>query len=378
MLSQRMGLKLDMPVQKKRCTWVIFAVLLFCVSYGAATAAAKITLDEVTVSSDLKRVIMKASGLISHYNAFELDRPPRLVVDIAGTLPRKALKIPPPAQNGGLKIVVAESRAGTHVVLDFGGAPVPAHRIRRMKSYLIVFVDDWRPLRQTPESRQARRKPSTDRAPARSKQPAPKNFSQPEQEKKSDLTIQSAEVIDGLIVLKVADRTDPQRLYRIDLGVNFQKMGFVSAGIYPLTESAGWQLHPAGNHTEPAAATPRTGKIGPRKAAGPLTKETNSGVRNTGDVKRGPRAGPTKEALGGTRTPIRSGSVGPVSLRGNQDHGEGPLSRIPRQSVTATAWKLLNAYRQAPLVQTQRCGFSGQRSSRSFSVASDSKHPTRR
>jgi hypothetical protein len=119
---------------------VVLSSVLWC-----GSASARDTLGEVKVSPDLKRVIIKSSGKIADYNTFQLDRPPRLVIDIAGVSPGKLAKTVRPEQNGGLKIDLSESRSGTHVVLDFGGGAVPQHHIRLMDSYLIVFLDDWRP-----------------------------------------------------------------------------------------------------------------------------------------------------------------------------------------------------------------------------------------
>jgi hypothetical protein len=52
----------------------------------------------------------------------------------------------------------------------------------------------------------------------------------------SGLFIKSAEVIEGLIVLEVADRKEPHSAYRIKLGVDLAQQGFNTAHIRRISE----------------------------------------------------------------------------------------------------------------------------------------------
>ena len=222
----------------RTCFSALPCAVLLATILGAVNAPAAESLTKVKVSPDLQRVIIESSGTIAKYNAFELDRPPRLVIDMDGVLPGKAAKVTPPERTGGLKIQVSESRSGTHVVLDFGGGPVPTYRIRPMDNYLIVFLGEWTaptakapPLSASKPASKSRHQSSK----ARSPEPSPGKLAGKKISKPSDLTIQSATVSNGIIVLKVADRAKPERLFRINLGVNLDRLGFVSAGIHPLT-----------------------------------------------------------------------------------------------------------------------------------------------
>jgi hypothetical protein len=353
------------PAFPKRLPAVIGVILVIALC-GLAEAAVENTITEVSVAPDLRRVIIKCSDPVGQYNTFRLDRPPRLVIDVAGARPGRDLKSNRPEQNGGLKVQVAESRTGAHVVLDFGGAPVPELRIRSIGTYLIVFMDRWEipkkaPSQASPE-KTASHKPASESPKAVAK-PRPRESSG-----RSDLMIKSARVVDGLIVLTVADRQHPEHVYRIDLGVNFQQMGFVSAGIYPL--QAPPDGLPPGESTVsagPGAPSAAPAKIGPRRQ---VPQEMLQGDKaQIGSFEKAEQAGTAsnRAAVGPRRLP--EPTRGPVSLRIKNIHDGRSVNEFPHVSVTELARAKLFAYRQNPWLRSQTCGIVPKQESEKLHLA---------
>lgn len=339
-----------MPSAQRACLHALLAAILITALCGLARATSPNTIKEVTVASDLRRVVIKCSEPVGQLNTFRLDRPPRLVVDIAGTRPDRNLKPERPEHNGGLNVQVGESRTGAHVVLDFGGAPVPELRIRRIGTYVIVFMEEWKPLKQSAAQAKSEKKSPPRPVPRPTKatvQSVPENGVG-----RSDLTIKSARVVDGLIVLTVTDRQHPEKFYRIDLGVNFEQMGFVSAGIYPLQA----QPREAVKVTEKGGAGR---KIGPRREA---PRVVQRGPQGTVPLNESPKTGSRSKraAIGPRRSPQPQPARGPVSslLRNSPRPGGWTENRFPHHSVVESAQAKLFAYRQAPLVHPQACGFT--------------------
>lgn len=338
---------------------VLLEVALIVTMCGAFSAVEAAYLNSVKVTPDLRRIVIESSGNIGTYNAFELDRPPRLVVDVKGLRPGNGPKMVPPARTGGLKIQVSESRYGAHVVLDFGGGPVPSYRIRRMDKYLIVFLGDWQapaavgPPKARPEA-VSRVNPKSVGIPRKR---APIKRSPGKVSKASDLKIKSARVINGIIVLKVVDRANPERLFRVNLGVNLERRGFVSAGIYPVTPKGG--ASPSSAQLSPSSNRGRSGKAsgGPRKIARPMESGRLEPKAHGFSGKLG--SGPTKghSVTGPTRRPRRVGPVGPVSFLPDGKTRGWKRNRFPLQSVSSTARAILQAYRRSPLLRFATCAF---------------------
>lgn len=355
------------PALRNRLPAMLGAILVAALC-GLTEAAVENTITEVSIAPDLRRVIIKCSEPVGQYNTFRLDRPPRLVIDVARARPARDLQPSRPEQNGGLKVQVAESRTGAHVVLDFGGAPVPELRIRPMGTYLIVFMDEWdspkKSISQAPPERPTPPKPATPAAKAQAK-PLPE-----ESAGRSDLMIKSARVVDGLIVLTVADRQHPEQVYRIDLGVNFQQMGFVSAGIYPLQAPPDGPPHERSIISERSGApTPVPAKIGPRRQAPQEMEQGDKAQIGSYENPHGSATASSGAAIGPRRSPQPEPARGPVSLRIKNIYEGHSASRFPHVSVTQSARDKLFAYRQNPLLRSEACGFVPKQKSEAFHSA---------
>ena len=89
------------------------------------------------------------------------------------------------------------------------------------------------------------------------------------------------EEVNGLIVLKVAKRTEPQRVYRVELGVDFQHLGFNGANVYPVGGRRDGIDPLAGKASSWAKPSAQGKKIGPRKMSVPVAVAPNKKVATT-------------------------------------------------------------------------------------------------
>ena len=125
---------------------IIFAMVFFCGSTGLA--AGKIA--DVKISPDLKRVVVKCEGLVDQRMSSSIQRSSLLVIDIAGAGLGDIERSTRSGREAGLEVRVSKTNSGARMVLDFGGAAVPEHKIRRVGDYLMVFLDQWTPKAAAP------------------------------------------------------------------------------------------------------------------------------------------------------------------------------------------------------------------------------------
>ncbi len=204
----------------------LFCVLLLAGSTGIAQSAELGEILEVKATSDFRRVIIKCEGEVGPPAAYELAEPSRLVIDFHARLGKMEAKTVFRGQP------IREIRAGklpkgSRLVVDFGENRVPQYQIRQIDNYFVVFLSDA-PL-QSAASEAAAAAPST---------PVwePTSFpavaaSEPAATDTSGLVIKSAKVIKGMIVLEVEDRNGKPKSYRVDIGVDFDQMGFHTAAV---------------------------------------------------------------------------------------------------------------------------------------------------
>jgi len=147
------------------------------------------------------------------------------------------------------------------VVLDFGASSLSAHKICRLGNYLLVFLQEWEP-KPAPLARSAPETASVSDRPVpvvRFKTERPYDASA------SEHSIKSAAVVDGLMVITLASRDNPGVTYRIDLGVDFEKLGFSTARISASGPNPPPQPIEVAAKKSPFWAEEATFRIGPRK-----------------------------------------------------------------------------------------------------------------
>jgi hypothetical protein len=215
-------------VKKCLCLGLFGLFLLVHAIPGAARTDGKIT--DVKLSPDGGRVIIESTGLINDPTVFVADHlPPRLVLDFErtslGDMPRtKKIKGKPIRQ-----IRVGNRESGARVVLDFGRYMVPEHRVTRIGDCFIVFLGESEPIPGLDPVVKRERKPAKPRRLAKKKRagsPRSQKWAPVPASSGARLQVDSARVIDGLIVLDVTDLNNPESAYRINLGVDLAQAGF--------------------------------------------------------------------------------------------------------------------------------------------------------
>jgi hypothetical protein len=277
---------------------IMLAACVFSTVLCAAAATAANVITEVSASPDLRRVAIKSEGHVVGNNTGVMAHPSRLVVDIPGAVVTQEPRVMGLAKDSALQVRLANTRSGAQVVLDFGDSPVPDHKVRQIDNYLIVLLGEWQPQPRV------QKPPENVKAPAR-----PPVAARPEKAHTavihgsgSELLIKSVEEVNGTIVLKVAKRTDPQRIYRIDLGVDFQHLGFNGASICPVGGRGDGSAALAGKTSSWAQPSAHGNKIGPRKMHHPAVK-----ARPTAAIRKPaphPRVSILPRARGNSKGPL--------------------------------------------------------------------------
>ncbi len=243
---------------------LITAMFAMAICERPVLAAGKI--DDIKISPDLKRVVVKCEGHIDKGVSAPIVRSSLLVVDFVGAALGAVERSTRAGQGAGLEARVSKINSGVRLVLDFGGAAVPEHKIRRVGDYLMVFLGEWTPKEATPPKIAA---PNTSRPPAQSLQVAQPKTNPPVKLglDSSGFTVKSVEVVDGVIVLQVANRTNPGGNYRIELGINFDQLGFRVANIHPINEFQEPAILSRGLDRLWSKAAVSGIRVGPRKTA---------------------------------------------------------------------------------------------------------------
>ncbi len=299
----------------KTCAFLILAGLMCCIQAGESRAFSQTKITEVRISEDLRRVIIKANGPLDPIQSGRLEGPSLLAIQVPDVSLGDVDHTISNPDNGALFVRVAPSHSGVQILLDFGKAAVPRYRLRLMDDCLIVFLGP-------PGTHAADSEPPAFSAAAgaagsqRPYSPAPpRHVGQSATNGRADLSVCSAEVIKGKVVVHVASKKHPGRMYRIDLGLNLDDLGFQSASIVRTRERS---RHPR----RARGAKPRT-----VAAAGPEMNHSGSpaaaSLRDNRSTKPAPR-----------RLPGLWPAQGPSRMSLHSRRGAQPRFE-PRESLAA-------------------------------------------
>ncbi len=315
----------------------IILLVLIAVMFGIATcerpvlAAGKIA--DVKISPDLKRVIVKCEGRIDERVSASIVRSSLLVIDFVGAALGDVERSTRAGQGAGLEARVSKISSGVRLVLDFGGAAAPEHKIRRVGDYLMVFLGEWTPKEAAPIKTAV---PNPSRPSGQRPQVAQLKTNPPVKLGLDSLgfTIKSVEVVDGVIVLQVANRTNSAGNYRIELGINFDQLGFSVANIHPINEFQQPAVLSRGLDKLWSKAAVSGIRIGPRKTAAEyLIKRANAidptSLPNIGKEENGTT---TQSGLSVLRKNHRSPFV--ISRQSHDQRIQGSIFPNGRTGVT--------------------------------------------
>jgi hypothetical protein len=322
----------------------IILLILIAIMFGIATcerpvlAAGKIA--DVKISPDLKRVIVKCQGQIDERVSASIVRSSLLVVDFPGAALGDAERSARAGQGAGLEARVSKINSGVRLVLDFGGAAVPEHKIRRVGDYFMVFLGEWTPKEAAPAKTAV---PNPSRPPAQRPQVAQLKTNPPVKLGLGSpgFTIKSVEVVDGVIVLQVANRTNSVGNYRIELGINFDQLGFSVANIHPINEFQQPAVLSRGLERLWSKAAVSGIRMGPRKTATEyLTKRVNAvGPTSLPNVGKEENGTTTQSGLSALRKNHRSPFL--ISRRNHDERVQGSIFPKGKTGVTfhqPSAW----------------------------------------
>jgi hypothetical protein len=235
-----------------RMAWIVvvsIGISVLLVSW-CSNVAAYGEITEINVTPDCKRVAVRADGQIGSHSISTMTNPNRLVLDIDGN----GISNDPTISGtiaAGVEVRAIRKGSGARIVMNFGHRPIPEHRIRTVGNHLLLFLEGWGVAAGASSSI-----PHDTIKVSKPYQAAVLSSS-------ADIQIKSAEVANGNIVLKVVDRTNMERTYRIELGVDFSRLGFNTASIKPLSSYASppaKSVKTALNQRQPSETKP-----GPRK-----------------------------------------------------------------------------------------------------------------
>lgn len=316
----------------------LLLVLVFMIAVGQIDGLANATetgkVIDVKISSDLHKVMIKTQGDVGRHSTSLLDRPPRLVVDFPATGLDLSQGLKAEQREDGLTIRTAKTPSGVRVVLDFGRGRVPEHKIHRMGNDLILFLEDWSAPATAPDTGVQAEKPLARPSgpPVVTRQPAPSPSATPE------LEIKSTQVSGGMIVLKVADPKEPGNIYRVELGLDLDRLGFTSARIVP----------PAGQRTSSGPAPAQVQVVPRQKADGPAPRaQVYDYSSNRNAAEDGALQAPGNGPMSGRASQARCEGRQDTANEQNQSLLVPTQNRLPRQQSVTESLRA-KFYGQAP------------------------------
>ncbi len=239
-------------------------VCLFVVAqWGAAEAFRPGHISGVHLTPNGKQVVIKCDARPGPHTDFVIGSPNRLVIDFEGAgLVRAPRKIR--VNRAGVReIRLGHFGSRARVVIDFGANPVPRYELRLGEKSVVVSLagnagslgPERRRIKPKRLSRTRHKPRISHKAPAKRKG------------KTEALSIKSARVTDGLVVVELADRNDPRKHCRVVLDVD---PGHLQVRRATLSDAKGnlrsFNLSKPGRDGDGSATVPQE-KGGPRRQA---------------------------------------------------------------------------------------------------------------
>lgn len=206
--------------------WIRYGLLVFGIlAFSNAWMPPAYALDRgdivgVRIAPDLRRIIIQSDGPLGEHKAFVIGQPYRLVIDFQDVRLSRGLSRIKVGKKPIREIRLGSTASRTRVVVDFGLNPAPPYKIHQKSEGLVVSLGESLPAPPRPSG--VSRKANTQEPPPK---PRPKHARSPKQKQKAPhLKIKSAEVIDGLVVVELADTKNPQKSCKLILEVDLDRM----------------------------------------------------------------------------------------------------------------------------------------------------------
>ncbi len=212
---------------------VLLPLLFVCLSgsFDPSRASAVGTITEVKLSPDGGRLVIQVDGPFDEHRVSTASDPNRIIIELDGARTSSGVRIEKPPRRDVRDIKVGMTDRGSTVVIYFGANPVPEYRVVRIRDAVLIMLEDSAqsdaagPIGQPDPSASPRMKP-------------PEPLSQPRSELTSQgpqgpsgLVVKSCQVINGVLVIDVADHNSPRPTHRIELELDLARLGFKAANI---------------------------------------------------------------------------------------------------------------------------------------------------
>jgi hypothetical protein len=199
-----------------RSSFIGMVCLFVIAQWGAAEGFRPGHISGVHLTPNGKQVVIQCDARPGPHSDFVIGSPNRLVIDFEGAGLLRA-----PRKIRVNRVGVREIRLGhfgsrARVVIDFGANPVPRYELRPGEKSLVVSLAG----NAGSLSAQKRRKTPKQLSHKLRKPRIPHKAAAKGNGKTEALSIKSARVTDGLVVVELADRNDPRKHCRVVLDVD--------------------------------------------------------------------------------------------------------------------------------------------------------------
>ncbi len=139
------GMTVMAALSRMRIGVLLFGAVL-AIALVDEFACASSTIAGVTITPDLRRVIVRFEGRTVGTDGLSVySKPNSLEIDVSAARLGQVERSTRAGRGEGLEVRVAPAGSGARLVLDFGKSRVPNYRVRWLGSYLTVFLGEWAP-----------------------------------------------------------------------------------------------------------------------------------------------------------------------------------------------------------------------------------------
>ncbi len=207
-----------------------FSLVLFAAIAGLASD--KSQLSEINVTPDFKRIIVQFTGKAPTYKHTLAVNPSRLVLDFDDASIQSP-KIHGLSPDCGVAVRYAKTIKGARIMVDFGSSTIPEYKIKVMDNFVLVFLGD-RPIQRVKKQMPAQPAASAGALPVKRLHISSNPKLKPDSTTRGTLLLESAKTAGDQVQILVSQKTNPDVIYKVNLTIDFEKLGFNAASITQL------------------------------------------------------------------------------------------------------------------------------------------------